>query len=155
MEESVWKALINRALEQKDLLVLAHKLADILDGADLRREVEYLVDHGYLKAGFNSFEGTVIWVQVTAAGRDYVREDGGITSIKNVITVRLHEDTIRALLISRVQTSDADDTVKGKLVDQIKALPSEAVSKLAEKALEKALQQMPFLVQWLQTQPWN
>lgn len=117
-------------------------------------EVRYLAGLGLLDGHYYLSEG-VSWATITSQGRDYVDPSGGIGGELNVVTVRLHEDTIRQILINRVNTSDADTTVKSKLVDQIKALPAEGLSKLAEKALEKGLQHMPGVLQWLQTAPWS
>lgn len=153
----------SKELQQKILKCLADSTSGSVMGEDLNtladaqsveREVRYLEGLGVLTASYYMSDG-VSTATITSKGRDFIAPDAGIGSELNVITIKLHEDSIRALLIARVQSSDADATVKGKLVDQLKSLPSEGVSKLAEKALEKALQQMPALVQWLQTQPWN
>lgn len=121
-------------------------------------ELEYLRDHGLIEIQIIEYldgEHGITPARITTAGRDLLHKTGGIGAELNVVTVRLHEDTIRQLLISRVRESDADDTVKGKLVDQLKALPAEAVSKLAERALDQALRYMPNAIQWLQTAPWS
>lgn len=95
-------------------------------------------------------------VTITSRGSDVVRKEmNPIGADLTVVTIKIHEDTIRALLIDRVRESDADDTVKGKLIDQLKSLPAEAASKLAERALDQALRYMPNAIQWLQTAPWS
>lgn len=121
----------------------------------VKAEVEYLVGHGLAKAEFLSLEGTVAWAQITSKGRDFVDPSGGMGAELNVVTVKLHEDTLRQIFINRVKASDADETVKSKLVDQLKALPAEGLSKLAEKALEEGLRYMPHALQWLQTAQWS
>ncbi|MFI8570457.1 hypothetical protein ACIGEO_02905 [Stenotrophomonas bentonitica] len=139
------------------------KRVDLVDvfGEDMDEmipELEYLRDHGLIDIqiyGYMSGEPGLTPAKITTAGRDFLHKTGGIGAELSVVTVRLHEDTVRQLLISRVRESDADDTVKGKLVDQLKALPAEAVSKLAERALDQALRYMPNAIQWLQTEPWS
>ena len=118
-------------------------------------EIRYLESHGLCKADYTAFNGDVIYAQITAKGRDYMDPTGGLGAELNVVTVKLHEDTLRQIFINRVKASEADETVKSKLVDQLKALPAEGLSKLAEKALEKGLQHMPGALQWLQTAPWS
>lgn len=136
-------------------IVVAEELADIADGAQLADLVQYLREHRFLTADIRGFDGEVTWAKITAAGRDYLAEDGGLTRELGVVTVKLHEDTLRQIFINRVKASDADETVKSKLVDQLKALPAEGLSKLAEKALEEGLRYMPHALQWLQTAQWN
>lgn len=148
------KAILRYLADRPGTRVAGSELNTLATPNEVETEVEYLKELGLLTAETYVSDG-VAFAKITAKGRDFIDAHAGVGTDLKVITVRLHEDSIRALLISRVQSSDADETVKGKLIDQIKSLPSEGVSKLAEKALEKALQQMPALVQWLQTQPWN
>lgn len=113
-------------------------------------EVEYLAGLQLLTAEYYLSEG-VAWAKITSKGRDYLDPTGGIGAELSVVTVKLHEDTVRQIFINRVNASDADSTVKGKLIAQVKALPAEGLSKLAEKALEEGLRYMPHALQWLQT----
>lgn len=131
-------------------------LGDAID--DAIPEIEYLKFHGLIDVDISVYmdgEVDITPAKITPKGRDFLHKGRSIGSQLNVVTVRLHEDTIRDLLVAQVRASDAEDSVKAKLVDQLKALPAEAVSKLAEKALEKALHYMPNAIQWLQTAPWN
>lgn len=128
------------------------------DVDDAVPEIEYLIAHGLIDGQVTrdyDDETYLTPAKITAKGRDYLDKTGGIGAELSVVTVRLHEDTIRQLLIARVKESGADDTVKGKLIEQLKALPAEAVSKLAERALDQALRHMPNAIQWLQTAPWS
>lgn len=121
-------------------------------------EIQYLKFHGLIDIDIYvhmAGDVDITPAKLTPKGRDFLHKGQSIGSQLNVVTVRLHEETIRDLLIAQVRKSDADESVKGKLEEQLKALPAEAVSKLAEKALEKALQYMPNAVQWLQTAPWS
>jgi len=136
-------------------IVIAEELADIAEGTELTELVQYLLEHRFLTADIRSFDNEVTWAKITSRGRDYLTEDGGLTRELGVVTVKLHEDTLRQIFINRVNASDADATVKSKLVDQLKALPAEGLSKLAEKALEEGLRYMPHALQWLQTAQWS
>ncbi|RZZ90625.1 hypothetical protein [Pseudoxanthomonas winnipegensis] len=160
MDRKELRLAILRKLEESGSKAFKRDLAELLETVGeqpLAREVLYLQGHGLVTALTKEFDGEVHlgWVQITHQGRDYIDSTGGLGAELGVVTVRLHEDTIRQLLISQVRGSDADDTVKGKLVDQLKALPAEGVSKLAERALEQSLRYMPDVIRWLQTTPWN
>lgn len=144
---------ILRRLEASGSFLKEQNFSDLGDRQEIGREVIYLVECGLATAAVRRFDGEIHFgrLLITAKGSDYIAAENTIGAEMNVITVRLHQDTIRDLLIARVRESDADDTVKGKLVDQLKALPAQGVAKLAERALEQALQTLPNAIQWLQT----
>ncbi len=155
MDRKALRVSILRKLDESSTGMLeGDALNELATAESVETEVRYLAGLGLLEGHYYLSEG-VSWAQITSQGRDYVDPSGGIGAELNVVTVRLHEDTIRQILINRVNASEADATVKSKLVDQLKALPAEGLSKLAEKALEKGLQHMPGVLQWLQTAPWS
>lgn len=92
----------------------------------------------------------IISAKISAKGLDFLADDGGLSAILGVVTVRLHEDTIKSLLIDRVRQSPGDATIKGKLIDAIKKQPAEALSTLTTKLLEEALVQLPNALPMLQ-----
>jgi hypothetical protein len=69
-------------------------------------------------------------------------------------TDTLHEDTLeelRALLIDRVQSSSQPQTVKDKLIGQIRALPTKGMEVITTELLKKAVAQAPdIIIGWLQ-----
>lgn len=150
------RAILKR-LEDEGRKLFARELADLGEHAAIGREVAYLAGSGLITAATRESDGVVhyAWANITPKGSDFINADDTIGADVHVLTIKLHEDTIRSLLIARVRESEADDTVKGKLVDQLKSLPAEAVSKLAERALDQALRYMPNAIQWLQTAPWS
>lgn len=145
-------------LEDAGRKLFKRELLDLADEQRLTREVLYLKGHGLVEASVMQLDGAQCFaaVTITSRGSDVVRKEmNPIGADLRVVTIKIHEDTIRALLIDRVRESDADETVKGKLIDQLKSLPAEAASKLAERALDQALRYMPNAIQWLQTAPWS
>lgn len=106
----------------------------------------YLHEHGLVSANIRQMidGGTAIGpVTITARGLDFLQDDGGLSAILGTITVRLHDDTIRALLIEKVEASSGDVAVKRKLVETIKGLPADALKKLAEKAMIAGIEHLP------------
>src|SRR3546814_5739628 len=73
------------------------------------------------------------WGKITAKGIDFIADDGGLGAILNVQTIRLHEDSIRALLIKQVEASNVSQSVKERLVDKIKSMPADGIGTLTEK----------------------
>ncbi|MEJ6328622.1 hypothetical protein Q2B95_08135 [Stenotrophomonas maltophilia] len=140
-------------LEEAGKKLYGRELADIGEEHVVAREVVYLKDAGLVDAAVREFDGVAhfAWVSITAKGSDFINKEGTIGAELNVLTVRLHEDTVRDLLVARVRESDADESVKEKLVDQLRALPAQGIAKVAERALDQALRNLPNAVQWLQT----
>ncbi|AHD00473.1 hypothetical protein [Leisingera methylohalidivorans] len=125
------------------------------DGGDrYAKNVYYLHEHGLAEAKFYTELGTgkvqISRCKITARGLDFLQDDGGLSSILNVVTVKLHDDTIRQLLIDRVEASSEDPTVKGRLIEAIKTAPAETLKSVTQKALEAGVQSLPNAVQLLQ-----
>lgn len=115
-----------------------------------RRQVDYnlfyLREHGLVDLRFTKLlDGSipVSAASITAKGIDFISDDGGLSSVLGVVTVKLHEDTIKALLIQKVSAAAGDDSVKASLVAKIKETPAEALGILTERLLDAGLDQIP------------
>jgi hypothetical protein len=82
----------------------------------------YLEEHGLLKDTLS------MEPRITHKGLDFLADDGGLTTILGVVTVKLHEDTLKDLIGQKIAESDLPAPEKSRLLDQIKALPAEAVT---------------------------
>lgn len=113
----------------------------------------YLDEHGLVVLSANETMSRQIIlhsVKITAAGLDFLADDGGLSSILHTVDVRLHGDTLRQIIESRVNKAEGDPGVKQAIKQALVKLPSEAMSKLATQALEHAMDQTPDIVRWLQ-----
>lgn len=130
---------------------LGHRLSAIAEPNALAVNVFYLVEHGLVTAHTNTYGGvaSVANAKITAQGIDFLADDGGLSAILGVTVVKLHSDTIRDLLIARVQASDEPMTVKERLIDQLKTTPALALGQLVQRALDAGLDAMPNAVDWL------
>lgn len=120
----------------------------------IHAELKYLSGHGLIEMSYTSGDEEDQWafnIELTPTGIDFLADDGGLSAILGVVNIRLHQDTVRDLLLQRVADSDADNTVKGKVIEQIKSLPASGIQKVAEKALDAGLRNLPNAIQWLQT----
>jgi hypothetical protein len=122
-----------------------------------RREsvnLHYLLEHGLID-GKVQFSGTgdksARWqVRITHKGLDFLADDGGLGAILGVVTVKLHDDTIRDLMIARVDAdATKDQTAKAKLKDMIRGLPAEALSIIVRKAMETGLTHVGDIGVWI------
>jgi hypothetical protein len=109
------------------------------------RNLVYLEAHGLVrlvKAQLNSGAYSVGLATATEKGMDFLEEDGGLSAILGVVTVKLHDDTIKDLLALKIQESDLPPAEKQRWIDQLRELPAETtkhvVLKLVDLGLEKA-----------------
>ncbi|HJR73165.1 MAG TPA: hypothetical protein VJ806_05955 [Luteimonas sp.] len=154
LDRDLQRALLQRLADAYPDHVVANDLRDIAPGTELRVNIAYLSEHGLVDAQFYNLLSSgpqLASTKISARGLDFMTDDGGLGAILNVQTIRLHEDSVRALLIKKVEQSDGDATVKGKLVDQLRSLPAEGIRIVAEKALEAGIKGLPDAVRWLQT----
>ncbi len=90
-------------------------------------------------------------LRITAAGLDFLADDGGITAILRVFTVKLHADTIRDLLVAKV---DAAENLAPEKKAGIKAaltkLPSAALQTVTGDLVKMGLEHAPNAVSWIE-----
>lgn len=119
--------------------------------------ITYLDELGLIKASFASLStlsasyGALTSAKITARGLDFLQDDGGMSAILGVVTVKLHDDTIKALLVQHVSESEGDDTAKAKVIEAIKSLPAEATKSIATRLIEHGLSTAPRGLAGLQT----
>lgn len=133
-------------------------LSNLSDSEDDRRRmvnISYLIDHGLLQGG-GRFSATgdrsSRWnATITARGMDFLADDGGLSAILGVVTVRFDDETLRALLLDRLAAdAEGEPDMKAKLSESIKNLPAEGLKVVMQKTLEAGLSHIPQLAHWLQ-----
>lgn len=122
------------------------------DGRQLAYNLAYLEEHRLITAIWThplSGDPFAGMARITAAGIDFISDDGGLSAILGVVTVKLHEDTIKSLLIEKVESSSANGSVRAKLIEQIKSLPAAATKELTMAAIKRGVADMPDFIHWL------
>ncbi|EIR5228492.1 hypothetical protein P8F49_001782 [Salmonella enterica] len=115
----------------------------------------YLEEQGLIKSGLalpKDDDGGVCdyyEFRLTAAGYDFLMEDGGISAIRDVVVVKFHNDTV-AQLIDIINRSNQSPQDKTRLIDQLKSLPADATKHIVMKLLDHAIVASPSLIPWLQ-----
>lgn len=90
--------------------------------------------------------------KITARGLDFLADDGGLSAILGVVTVRLHADTLRELLINRVEAdASLPVTEKSGLRAAIKRLPEASLQEAAKYLVKAGLEHLPDAIHWLRT----
>jgi hypothetical protein len=121
-----------------------------LEAADLAANLAYLEEHRLVDAKWGG-NFAVANAKITARGIDFLADDGGLSAILGVLTVQLHEKTLKALLEATVDASTEPDSVKSTLKAQIRALPAEALKTITTELLKSSLTHLPNATHWLQS----
>lgn len=115
---------------------------------------KYLGEHGLIEANvLEPYSGSPMFVAacITAKGIDFLEDDGGLSAVLNVVTVRFEAETLKALLAARVDASDLPPEQKSKLKAKLQALGEDALKEVTKRLLSAALDHVPTAFQMLQS----
>lgn len=143
---------INREHQLELLKILADAYPEYVitnnipgDREEVNANLHYLIGHGLADGDVTSFmsgERVIGMSLITVAGLDFLADDGGLSAILGVVTVKLHEESIRQLLLDRVDRAELPAEERSTLVQAIRNLPGRALEKVTEKLLERGADQM-------------
>lgn len=114
----------------------------------------YLEEHGLIESGVDQYVDGKYYTagsKITADGIDFIADDGGLRAILDVVTIKLHEDTLRNLIADRIASSDLPLSDKQKLLDQLRELRGESVKHLTMKLLDAGMENWPTALLAIQT----
>ncbi len=114
---------------------------------DFYKNRDYLIEHGFIEKidqcdyiptksghGLTPFNMTVD--KITIKGIDFIANDGGLSAILGVVTVKLHSDTLQALLADRIDQANISNAKKDKLKDALSTIKETGLAKITEMAIE-------------------
>ena len=160
------KTKLDRAYQLELLEILAHDYPRIcnIHGhlKDAGQEAEdkyvanmiYLEQHQLIDSGITRALGgdpVIGYPSINNRGMDLLANDGGLSAILGVVTVRLEADTLRAILEAKISESHADPSLKQAMIRKIRELPLDAIKTLSSELLKKGLDQLPNAVQSIQS----
>lgn len=118
-----------------------------------RANVSYLFEHGLIKQKEYRDEKMTepFAIAITAAGMDFLADDGGLTAILGTLTVKLHDETIRHLLEARIEASDLPEEDKKGWQEKLRELRGESIKHLTMKLLDKGAESLPAILDAIQT----
>lgn len=123
---------INAAIAQTTGVIEAEE--DALFVLKQSANLQYLAEHGLVVFDDKTFISAI--VKITAKGIDFLMDDGGLSAILGVVTVKLHSDTIQALLNTKIDQADIPPEEKSKLKVILSKMGDVALAKLTEKAID-------------------
>lgn len=92
-----------------------------------------MAEHGLVVCNDKNLSATV---KITAKGIDFLTDDGGLSAILGVVTVRLHSDTIQALLGAKINEANIPPEEKSRLKGILSKMGDVALAKFTEKAID-------------------
>jgi len=161
----------DREYQHKVLTILANDYPNISDATGewwqqeiknnlgvYATNVKYLEDHGLVKDGLKiSFDqtGRPYLFQpkipsITAKGIDFLSDDGGLSAILNVQTVKIHEESIKALVTLCIKNSSLSQEEKDSFIKAVKNLPAEGLKHLLTRLIDLGLSCGPQLSDLIQ-----
>jgi len=138
----------------------AHDIREMAGGWDDEAErryaanMVYLDEHGLVESRITfGVDGhmALAFPRITAKGMDFLADDGGLSAILGVVTVKLHEDTLRELITQRIAESDLTPSDKRRLLDQLRELRGETIKHLTLKLVDAGLANWPAALHAIQT----
>ncbi|HHT7784234.1 TPA: hypothetical protein ACT2GN_002183, partial [Pasteurella multocida] len=78
-------------------------------------------------------------------------DDGGLSSILGTITVKLHEDTLKKLLLSKIENADLPKEEKTKIIKVVKNLGNTALEQVVANLVDIGFENLPKLIPLLRT----
>jgi hypothetical protein len=118
-------------------------LAPQADEGEIVANLIYLAEHGLLQHGLvqddDGWSPVVGLTRITARGMDFLEDDGGLSAILGMVTIKLHSDTIKDLIEAKIAQSDLAPADKKRWIDQLRSLPADATKHLVQKLVEKGL----------------
>ena len=116
----------------------------------------YLSEHGLLELKTPKTQGItpvphIVSIKATAKGIDFIADDGGLSAVLGVVTIKLHEDSLKALIEKRIEDADLSGIEKKSLLASLKGLPGEAMKHLTLKLLDAGLRHGPDALHLLRT----
>lgn len=94
--------------------------------------LRYLAEHGLVVCNDKNLSATV---KITAKGIDFLSNDGGLSAIFGVVTVKLHSDTIQALIEAKIDQAEISDSEKSWLKKELGKIKDTALSTLTTNAI--------------------
>lgn len=117
-----------------------------MDNPSVTPNLHYLYGHGLVDGDISqemSGQKHFHFAKITHAGLDFLADDGGLSAILGVVTVKLHDETIRQLVAARIETADIPVDEKRRLLDQLRGLRGESIKHLTMKLLDAGLENWP------------
>ena len=87
--------------------------------------------------------------RITAKGMDFLADDGGLSAILGTVVVKFHSDTIRLLLINKLDSCDIPEAEKSTIRNHLERLSGGAMEEAGRYLMNQGIQNLPNAIDWL------
>lgn len=111
-----------------------------VDYRDINISAIYLLNHGFIKGSLSGNPAILDWASLTEKGTDLLIKDGGLSTVKNTITVKFHNEAIE--VIERFISTHPDPGIRAQssaVSSRLRELPSAGIEHLFLKLLDLGL----------------
>ena len=122
------------------------------EARELAVNLKYLEEHGLCIADVQIGADAFIQLgacSITARGLDFLEDDGGLSAILGVVTVKLHADTIRELIAAKIEATRMPAEEKSALKRRLASLSQKTLEAAATDLVRTGLDHLPDAAHWL------
>lgn len=104
----------------------------------IQKNLHYLNQSGLIDIKFNqTVSYKILNCSINNRGIDFLEDDGGLSAILHVVTVKLHADTIKALILAKIEADNSlNEEEKSSLKEALNTIGQTALTTITEKAIE-------------------
>lgn len=124
------------------------------DKQTMAANLEYLAEHGLCESGVQiGVDGHIHFGNstITAAGLDFLAEDGGLSAILGVVIVKLHAETVRDLIAAKIEAANVPAGEKSVLKQRLASLSEAGLKAATTDLVRVGLDHLPDAIHWLRT----
>lgn len=114
----------------------------------------YLEEHGLVDSGIHKSVDNIYSLSeatITAKGMDFLLDDGGLSAILGTVTIKIHDDTLKQIIMLRIENSELEQQDKNRWSAALQSLPAETTKHLTMKLLDLGLTRAPEALHVIET----
>lgn len=156
--------MLDRAIQLQILQALAAKYPEAafnvlrdagIDEAAGIANLFYLNEHKLVTTSFTKFGKDPMGLggqqRITAAGMDFLADDGGVSAILGTVTIKFHEESLKQLIEFRLDQAQLPTEEKNRLLQAVRELPGESIKHLTTRLLDLGMENLPRAVELIRT----
>ncbi|SDJ61257.1 hypothetical protein [Pseudomonas indica] len=133
---------------------------DVLKEKGIRHNIglanlAYLVEHRLVSARLSTTNGRDLTPgnsqKITAAGLDFLADDGGVSAILGTVTVKFHEESLKQMIELRLSEAQLPTEEKHRLLQSVRELPADSIKHLTTRLLDLGMDNLPRAVELIRT----
>ena len=150
LDRQLQRTLLERMAEVYPLSWDMEGVLGQVDELVLQANLAYLREHALIKLSSDIRKlGSVAYAMptITARGMDFLADDGGLTAILGVVTIKIHDETVRAMLAAHIDALPGNDVEKSGLRAAVNSAMGVASKVVLERLVGMGINHLPATVE--------